>query len=301
MHTRRRANPGEQASGPEPETTSDMEEDEENGEQEDGRSRAQRRAGPRGAAGKLARPSASGLPSNTAALLDVLGLPSVQQCLQSPPQPALAAAKEIARLGQALGSPGDPGVKALLLSLWETLEPPAGALEPAEPWHADLPRTLDVFDVDASSVKVPAFKALCRAFQLPLAGKKADLQDRLRPLLLLLPQRVPLLAALKAQPDIARKVKARSALSELAKEPDVEGYAGTLSASQAKSQYCLNDSDLKVRPAGCGNARVLGSIRLESSPAPRLTRLLPPRPIFFIRTSATAPIPTPSPATTVPP
>lgn len=256
MRTRHRANPAPASSEPESEG-SEMEEDaeEEGGqlqtsEDEAGsRGKRARAAEPRQPS-KLARASApaEGLCGATAALLDILSLPSVQQCLETPQKPAPAAARQIATLATALGSPGNIGVASLLLSLWGTLE------TPPEPWQADLPRTLQGFDPDSGAVRLPALKALCRALHLPVTGNKAALADRLRGLLPLLPQRVPLLAALAAQPEIARKVKARSALAALEEEPEVavEGFfGGKVSATKAKSEWCLGDADLKVRSGGC--------------------------------------------------
>ena len=109
----------------------------------------------------------------------------------------------------------------MLQPLWEGL-PSSGA--------AGLPRSLHGFDLEASKLSV--LKALCRACKLPVGGNKGELQRRLRDILPLLPQHVPLGVALAVQPRLARKVKARGELAALAAAGG--GDTMTISASRAK-------------------------------------------------------------------
>lgn len=119
------------------------------------------------------------LSGSAAALLQVLSLPALEQCLHASRgrgrSGVAAAARDVAALGTVLGRPGDPGVQQFLGRCWEALEEPAAAAAGGS-WSAALPRTLTGYDCDdLESSKLPELKALCRTLDLPLSGNKATI------------------------------------------------------------------------------------------------------------------------------
>ena len=198
MLTRRRTNPAQysQSEGSE-EEEEEVEAEEEEEVEEVGRRGKRARAAARQPRAGLARRRAAQaaevppgqeprLPgrnavANSAALLEVLSVPALQRHFEQPAgeasrQPKAAAfAKDIASLATALGAPSDPGLQHLLASLWASLELPATAAGMPS-WGADLPRTLEGFDLEAAPQ--PALKALCRAFGLRYSGSQEQLVVR---------------------------------------------------------------------------------------------------------------------------
>ena len=91
-------------------------------------------------------------------------------------------------------------------------------------------------------------------FSLPTAAPPTDArscplahQERLQDVLPLLPQRVPLVVALVAQPMLAKIVQVQEELALLAAQDGGGEGAKNLSAYTAKKLYLLGDSDLRVR------------------------------------------------------
>ena len=202
---------------------------------EEGSKAKRARSTARSATARAPSPKAP-LDEAVAGLVEVLGVPALQQRLERPHRAAALAARDLASLGEAIGFPLHPAVNQAMLAQWERLQAPASS------WMADLPHTLKGFDPETS--KLPALKALCRACSLPVTGTKPELQSRLKKVLPLLPQHIPLALALALKPQLATTARARDALAALAAE---EGAGDErITASRAKGEWCLNDGDLAV-------------------------------------------------------